>query len=67
MVNFIKKVLTFILENQDFYFQNGGVGEIRTLAPVSRSIPLAGAPLQPLEYVSKAHINNTINLRISQE
>ena len=31
----------------------GGDREIWTLAPVSQSTPLAGAPLQPLEYVSK--------------
>ena len=30
----------------------GGAGEIWTLAPVSRPTPLAGAPLQPLEYYS---------------
>ena len=29
-----------------------GEGEIRTLAPLTRPIPLAGAPLQPLEYFS---------------
>ena len=28
----------------------GGEGGIRTLAPLSRSTPLAGAPLEPLEY-----------------
>ena len=32
---------------------DGGDGEIRTLAPVSRPTPLAGAPLRPLEYFSK--------------
>ena len=31
----------------DFFRQNGGEGEIRTLAPVTRSTPLAGAPLEP--------------------
>ncbi len=30
--------------------KNGVTGEIRTLAPVSRPTPLAGEPLQPLEY-----------------
>ena len=30
----------------------GGEGEIRTLAPIARPTPLAGAPLQPLEYYS---------------
>ena len=32
--------------------ENGGAGEIWTPAPVSQSIPLAGAPLKPLEYYS---------------
>ena len=29
---------------------NGGEGGIRTLAPLTRSTPLAGAPLEPLGY-----------------
>ena len=29
---------------------DGGEGGIRTLAPLSRPTPLAGAPLEPLEY-----------------
>ena len=33
-------------------FQCGGEGEIRTLAPLSRPTPLAGAPLHQLEYFS---------------
>ncbi len=32
--------------------RNGGVREIRTLAPVTRSNDLANRPLQPLEYHS---------------
>ena len=36
------------------YFLNGGVGEIRTLAPVTQSNDLANRPLQPLEYHSVA-------------
>ena len=32
---------------------SGGDGEIRTLAPVTQPTPLAGAPLEPLEYVSE--------------
>ena len=32
----------------------GGEGEIRTPAPLSRPTPLAGAPLRPLEYFSRA-------------
>ena len=39
----MKKKLTIV----SFIIFNGGVGEIRTLAPVSRPTPLAGAPLQP--------------------
>ena len=31
----------------------GAEGETRTLAPVARPTPLAGAPLQPLEYFSR--------------
>ena len=31
----------------------GGDGEIRTLAPVSRPTPLAGAPRHQLEYISR--------------
>ena len=41
--------------NSYFYFfskQENGEGGIWTLAPRKRSIPLAGAPLQPLEYFS---------------
>ena len=33
-------------------FLFGGEGEIRTLAPLSRPTPLAGAPLHRLEYFS---------------
>ena len=35
-----------------FKIKTNGEGGIRTLAPLARSIPLAGAPLQPLEYFS---------------
>ena len=34
-------------------FVFGGEGGILTLAPIARPTPLAGAPLQPLEYFSK--------------
>ena len=34
---------------------SNGEGGIWTLAPVTRPIPLAGAPLRPLEYFSKVH------------
>ncbi len=34
-------------------FLNGGEGGIRTLAPVTQPNPLAGDPLEPLEYFSK--------------
>ena len=37
-------------ENPDTF--PGAEGETRTLAPVTRPTPLAGAPLQPLEYIS---------------
>ena len=33
----------------------GGVGETRTLAPVTRPTPLAGAPRHQLEYYSEYH------------
>ena len=33
-------------------FLNGGEGGIRTLAPVTQPNPLAGDPLEPLEYFS---------------
>ena len=33
---------------------NGGVGETRTLAPVTRSTSLAGKPLHQLGYYSSA-------------
>ena len=36
-----------------FFNQASGEGGIWTLAPVPRPIPLAGAPLRPLEYFSK--------------
>ena len=35
------------------FLRKSGEGGIWTLAPVSRPIPLAGAPLRPLEYFSK--------------
>ena len=44
-----KRFNTFV---SNLYFSNGGAREIRTLAPVSRPTPLAGAPLRPLEYFS---------------
>ena len=45
-------MLTTTPLDQIYHFINGGEGGIWTLAPVSRPIPLAGAPLQPLEYFS---------------
>ena len=41
-------------QSKDWLFLFGGDGETRTLAPVSRPTPLAGAPLRPLEYFSRA-------------
>ena len=48
---------------------SNGEGGIWTLAPVTRPIPLAGAPLRPLEYFSWLRIHNLLcNLkRISSE
>ena len=40
--------------NQAVFRRFGGEGETRTLAPVTRPTPLAGAPLRPLEYFSRA-------------
>ena len=39
---------------------SNGEGGIWTLAPVTRPIPLAGAPLRPLEYFSWLRIHNTL-------
>ena len=47
--NFFKKIRTTYIANKS------GERGIRTLAPVTRPIPLAGAPLRPLEYFSKVH------------
>ena len=46
---FFKKIRTTHISNQS------GERGIWTLAPVTRPIPLAGAPLRPLEYFSKVH------------
>ena len=35
---------------------NGGEGETRTLAPVTRPTPLAGAPRHQLEYFSIGNV-----------
>ena len=46
------------------FFKNpktsNGEGGIWTLAPVTRPIPLAGAPLRPLEYFSWLRIHNLL-------
>ena len=39
---------------------SNGEGGIWTLAPVTRPIPLAGAPLRPLEYFSWLRIHNIL-------
>ncbi len=44
---------------------DGGEGETRTLAPVSRPTPLAGAPLHQLEYFSIGEIY--IKMRIDDK
>ena len=46
---FSKKIRTTYIANKS------GERGIWTLAPVTRPIPLAGAPLRPLEYFSKVH------------
>ena len=46
---FQKKIRTTYIANKS------GERGIWTLAPVTRPIPLAGAPLRPLEYFSKVH------------
>ena len=46
---FSKKIWTTYIANKS------GERGIWTLAPVTRPIPLAGAPLRPLEYFSKVH------------
>ena len=57
----------FLLVNNFFevfskvIFKQNGERGIRTLAPVARPTPLAGAPLQPLEYFS---MNRTSSLPI---
>ena len=58
-LNYLKKLRTEDIEKsshlskKDNCLQNGGgEGETRTLAPVSRPMPLAGAPLHQLEYFS---------------
>ena len=58
--NLLSLSLCFIKVNTKFClfkntFKKNGEGGIWTLAPVSRPIPLAGAPLRPLEYFSKGN------------
>ena len=48
MIVCMKKGLTLIKP----IFTDGGVGETRTLAPVTRSTSLAGKPLHQLGYYS---------------
>ena len=48
-ITFSKKIRTTYIANKS------GERGIWTLAPVTRPIPLAGAPLRPLEYFSKVH------------
>ena len=42
---------------------NGGEGETRTLAPVTRPTPLAGAPRHQLEYFSIGNVFIAMNAR----
>ena len=49
------------MKNSDTFYRiriilfHGGVGETRTLAPVTRSTSLAGKPLHQLGYYSRAN------------
>ena len=60
----------FLLVNNFFevfskvIFKQNGERGIRTLAPVARPTPLAGAPLRPLEYFSSARSKVCILLRV---
>ena len=49
-----RKKTIWKLVSDSSHWPNGERG-IWTLAPVTRPIPLAGAPLRPLEYFSKVH------------
>lgn len=55
-IPFVKKIKSSYLE--DLISAEGGIW---TLAPRKRSIPLAGAPLQPLEYFCKCLNINIFN------
>ena len=46
--------ITFLKFFSKVIFKQNGERGIRTLAPVARPTPLAGAPLRPLEYFSSA-------------
>ena len=50
----------FFHKKNNFFRKPSGEGGIRTLAPVTRPIPLAGAPLRPLEYFSWLRIHNLL-------
>ena len=58
--NFLK---LFIKTFSSRSHKKNGEGGIWTLAPVSRPIPLAGAPLRPLEYFSKGIYKYLLMLR----
>ena len=47
-------------------FLFGAEGETRTLAPVSRPTPLAGAPLRPLEYFSRAKSHTRDSIKMAE-
>ena len=57
-----KKTTTFC---RKLSFLFGGEGEIRTLAPVTRPTPLAGAPLRPLEYFSIKYATKVAQTAVS--
>ena len=54
--------LSCVLKSPDFEQQNNGEGGLWTLAPRKRPTPLAGAPLQPLEYFSICLNHKNMNL-----
>lgn len=53
----------FFHKKNNFFRKPSGEGGIRTLAPVTRPIPLAGAPLRPLEYFSRYFLYKITSLR----
>ena len=65
--HFCIHVNTFYQKIKSSYLEDliSAEGGIWTLAPRKRSIPLAGAPLQPLEYFSIAWITNHYSILLN--